>query len=81
VFYCVLESVKVVVGPRASNTPVAAWSWPTWVVESKTCVGSHVHLVGASISFEKNCYQLPFTPPSPSLVVVSVLSTLSVFSS
>jgi hypothetical protein len=32
---------------------VATWSSPTWVVESETCVGSHVHLVGASISFEK----------------------------
>jgi hypothetical protein len=42
---------------------VAAWSWPTWVVESETCVGSRVHLVGASISFEKNFSRLPFTPP------------------
>jgi hypothetical protein len=32
--------------------------------ESKSCVGSRVHLVGASISFEKNFYRLPFTPPS-----------------
>jgi hypothetical protein len=32
--------------------------------ESETCVGSHVHLVGVSISFEKNFYRLPFTPPS-----------------
>jgi hypothetical protein len=32
--------------------------------ESRTCVGSRVHLVGASISFEKNFYRLPFTPPS-----------------
>jgi hypothetical protein len=31
--------------------------------ESETCVGSRVHLVGASISFEKNFYRLPFTPP------------------
>jgi hypothetical protein len=31
--------------------------------ESETCVGSRVHLVGVSISFEKNFYQLPFTPP------------------
>jgi hypothetical protein len=50
--------------PRISSTPVATWSWQTWVVESKTCVGSRVHLVGASISFEKNFYRLPFTPPS-----------------
>ncbi len=28
------------------------------------CVGSRVRLVGVSISFEKNFYQLPFTPPS-----------------
>jgi hypothetical protein len=33
--------------------------------ESETCVGSRVHLVGISISFEKNFYQLPFTPPPP----------------
>jgi hypothetical protein len=32
--------------------------------ESETCVGCRVHLVGVSISFEKNFYQLPFTPPS-----------------
>jgi hypothetical protein len=32
--------------------------------ESETCVGSHVHLVEGSISFEKNFYRLPFTPPS-----------------
>jgi hypothetical protein len=31
---------------------------------SKLCVGSRVRLVGASISFEKNFYRLPFTPPS-----------------
>jgi hypothetical protein len=35
--------------------------------ESETCFGSRVRLVGASISFEKNFYRLPFTPP-PSLV-------------
>jgi hypothetical protein len=32
--------------------------------ESETCVGSLVHLVAVSISFEKNFYRLPFTPPS-----------------
>jgi hypothetical protein len=32
--------------------------------ESETCVGSRVHFVGVSISFEKNFYRLPFTPPS-----------------
>jgi hypothetical protein len=31
--------------------------------ELEKCVGSLVHLVGVSISFEKNFYQLPFTPP------------------
>jgi hypothetical protein len=60
---------------------VAAQSWPTWVVESETCVGSCVHLVGASISFEKNFYRLPFTPPSlvrrfgPSKVKESIRAT------
>jgi hypothetical protein len=48
--------------PRASSTPVDAWSWPTWVIESETWVGSRVHLVGVSTSFEKNFYRLPFTP-------------------
>jgi hypothetical protein len=32
--------------------------------KSETFVGSRVHLVGASMSFEKNFYQLPFTPPT-----------------
>jgi hypothetical protein len=32
--------------------------------ESETCVGSRVNLVGVLISFEKNFYRLPFTPPS-----------------
>jgi hypothetical protein len=46
--------------------------------ESETCVGSRVHLVGVSISFEKNFYRLPFTPLSlvrrigPSLSAVGV---------
>jgi hypothetical protein len=31
--------------------------------ESETCVGSRVRLVGVLISFEKNFYRLPFTPP------------------
>jgi hypothetical protein len=31
---------------------------------SETCVGSLVQLVGVSISFEKNFYRLPLTPPS-----------------
>jgi hypothetical protein len=34
------------------------------VIESEKCVGSRVHLVGVSISFENNFYRLPFTPPS-----------------
>jgi hypothetical protein len=50
--------------PMTSNTLVDAWSWPTWVVESEICFGSRVRLVGVSISFEKNFYLLPFTPPS-----------------
>jgi hypothetical protein len=43
---------------------VVTWSWPTWVVESETFFGSRVHIVGVLISFEKNFYRLPFTPPS-----------------
>jgi hypothetical protein len=42
--------------------------------ESETCVGSRVHLVGVSISFEKNFYRLPFTPPL--WFAVSVLHNL-----
>jgi hypothetical protein len=63
--------------PRISSTPVATWNWPTWVVESETCVGSRVHLVGASMSFEKNFYRLPFTPPPPLWFAISVLHPLS----
>jgi hypothetical protein len=43
--------------------------------ESEKCVGSHVHLVGGSISFENNFYRLPFTPP-PLWFAVSVLHHL-----
>jgi hypothetical protein len=50
--------------PRSSGTPVATWAWPTWVVSRRRVFGSRVHLVGVSISFEKNFYRLPFTPPS-----------------
>jgi hypothetical protein len=32
--------------------------------ELENIVGSRVHLVGVSISFEINFYRLPFTPPS-----------------
>jgi hypothetical protein len=32
--------------------------------ESESCVENCIHLVGVSISFEKNFYRLPFTPPS-----------------
>jgi hypothetical protein len=40
--------------------------------ELEKCVGSRVHLVGVSISFETNVYRLPFTPP-PLWFAVSVL--------
>jgi hypothetical protein len=42
----------------------------------ETGVGSHVHLVGASISFEKIFYRLPFTRP-PLWFAVSVLQLVS----
>jgi hypothetical protein len=61
--------------PRTSSTPMAVWSWPTWVVESETCFGWRVRLVGVVISFEKNFYRLPFTPSS--LVASSVLQLVS----
>jgi hypothetical protein len=50
--------------PRTCSTPVAVWSWPIWVVELEMCFGSRVLLVGVSISFKKNFYRLPFTPPT-----------------
>jgi hypothetical protein len=60
VFRCVLESEGCVLVPRSSGyvglTNVGS--------ESEMCVGSLVHLVGVSISIEKNFYRLPFTPPS-----------------
>jgi hypothetical protein len=68
--------------PRSSGTPVATWAWPTWVV-SRRRVLDFVYLVGVSISFEKNFYRLPFTPPSlvrrigPSKTEVSVWSLIT----
>jgi hypothetical protein len=59
---CLVWKIVLLV-PRISSTPVAMWSWPTWVVESETCFDSHVHLVGVFISFEYNFYRLSFTPP------------------
>jgi hypothetical protein len=50
--------------PRTSSTPMATWFWPTWVVESEMCFGSCVYFVGVPISFEKNFYQLQFSPSS-----------------
>jgi hypothetical protein len=65
VFLCVLGSEGCVLVPRSSG------QWHSGYVglanlgsESETCVGSRVHLVGVSISFEKNFYRLTFTPPS-----------------
>jgi hypothetical protein len=61
--------------PRTSSTPVVAWSWPTWQLSWRHVLVSHVRLVGVDISFEKNFYQLPFTPPS--LVASLVLQVVS----
>jgi hypothetical protein len=41
------------------------------------CDGSRVHLLGSSISFEKNFYRLPFTPPPALWFAVSVLQVVS----
>jgi hypothetical protein len=60
VFRCVLGSEGCVLVPRSSGYVGLA----NLGSESETCVGSRVHLVGGSISFEKNFYRLPFTPPS-----------------
>jgi hypothetical protein len=43
--------------------------------ELETCVGSRVRLVGVLISFEKNFYRLPFTPPI--WFAISVLQRVS----
>jgi hypothetical protein len=54
--------------PRTSSTPVATWFWQTGGRKCGACVfggpTERVHLVGVSISFEKDFYRLPFTPPS-----------------
>jgi hypothetical protein len=60
VFRCVLRSEGCVLVPR-SNGYVGLANLGS---ESETCVGSRVHLVGVFVSFEKNFYRLPFTPPS-----------------
>jgi hypothetical protein len=64
VFRYVLGSEGCVLVPRSSGTLVATWGLTNLGSESETCVGSRVHLVGVSISFKKNFYRLPFTPPS-----------------
>jgi hypothetical protein len=61
VFRYVVRSESCVLAPRSSGTAVATWAWPILGSESETCVGSRVHRVGVSISFEKNIYQFPFT--------------------
>jgi hypothetical protein len=55
--------------PRTSSTPVATWFWQT-EGRSAECGGptERVHLVGVSISFEKNFYRHPFTPLSGRLI-------------
>jgi hypothetical protein len=54
---------------RTSSTPVATWFWQTEGRSAERVIFGVrpvlVHLVGVSISFEKNFYRLPFTPPSP----------------
>jgi hypothetical protein len=61
--------------PRTSSTPTATWFWQTEGRSAERVISgvrpSEVHLVGVSIFFEKNFYQLPFTPPLS--FVVSVL--------
>jgi hypothetical protein len=56
--------------PRTSSTPTATWFWQTEGRSAERVISgvrpSEVHLVGVSIFFEKNFYQLPFTPPPPS---------------
>jgi hypothetical protein len=53
--------------PRTSSTPTATWFWQTEGRSAERVISgvrpSEVHLVGVSIFFEKNFYQLPFTPP------------------
>jgi hypothetical protein len=52
--------------PRTSSTPVATWFWQTEGRSAECDFGGpteRVHLVGVSISFEKNFYRLPFIPP------------------
>jgi hypothetical protein len=56
----------VVFVPRTSSTPVATWFWQTEGRSVECDFGGstqRVHLVRVSISFEKNFYRLPFTPP------------------
>jgi hypothetical protein len=53
--------------PRTSSTPVATWFWQT-KGRSAECVllgvqPSEFIFLEFKISFEKNFYRLPFTPP------------------
>jgi hypothetical protein len=78
---CVLKLLVEFV-PRTSSTPVATWCWQTEGRSAERVIfggpTERVHLVGGSISFEKNFYRLPFTPPlSGRLISPSHGSTFS----
>jgi hypothetical protein len=64
VFRCVLRSVRLEVGSYVQLHSSGYVDLANLGSESETCVGNRVRLVGDFISFEKNFYRLPFTPPS-----------------
>jgi hypothetical protein len=64
--------------PRTSSTTVVLANG-RWKCGACYFVGltERVHLVGLSISFEKNFYRLPFTPPlSGRLIVPSNIASM-----
>jgi hypothetical protein len=64
--------------PRTSSTPVAMWFWQTEGRSAERVIlggpTERVHLVGVSISFEKNFYRLSFTPPLSGCLIGPSLS-------
>jgi hypothetical protein len=63
VFRCVLGSVSLGVDSQSQLHSSGCMGLANLGSKSETCVGSRVHLVGASISFEKNFLSAPIHSP------------------
>jgi hypothetical protein len=60
--------------PRTSSTPVAMWSWPTWVVESEMCFSESSSSCWSSHPFREEFLWAPIHPPLVASLVLQVVS-------